>query len=476
MQKLLPKFLIIGGVLLANFLFSSPVYACSCYTRETVDKELAKRSNVAILKLQSIKQNDNEPRNFFFSVEKVFKGELKLNEVLTFRLTSGCSMYFSEEQVDSEFLFYLGNRPAKDEFWSASTCSRSGPVKNTTNDLRYLENEKKLRGKTRLSGSIAKWVETLNDSSFIPLADRKIRIVGKSKTAEVTTDETGAYEIYDLPPGKYKIYPGKLDGFSFQKEKSDFEEIEIKAKSQTEQNFFYSMDNTISGKVVDREGNPLKEICVDLYSLKMEKVLGFSHKSCTDEDGEFEISAIPVGTYKIVVNGEDIFNRFSRSPFFETFYYPNVETLEKAAEFLVGENFFLKNLILVPPEVKETITLTGRVIYADGKPAADKTVQFVSSEKISEIDNGIVISDFEVKTNRNGQFTIKTLKGQAGILRASFFTYREENKNCPEIEETLKRKSVTIHQLETSRLEITGTENLTGIELKFSFPYCKEAK
>lgn len=460
--------------MLASFLFSLPANACSCYARETVDKELAKTPNVAILKLQSIKQNDAEPRNFFFSVEKVFKGELKLNEVLTFRLISNCSLYFSEEQVGTEFLFYLGNRPAKDEFWSASTCSRSGAVKATTNDLRYLENEKKLRGKTRLSGNLAKWVETMNDSSFVPLADRKIRIVGKVKTAEVTTDETGAFEIYDLPPGKYKIFPGKLDGYYFQREKSGFVEVEIKAKSQTEHNFLYSIDNAIGGKVVDREGKPLKEICVDLYSLKTEKALGFAHKPCTDEDGEFEISAIPVGTYKIVVNGEDAFDRFSRNSLFETFYYPNAKTLEKAAEISVGENFFLRDLILVPPEMKETITLTGRLIFADGKPAFDKAIQFVRSDKISEIDSGIAVSEFEVKTDKNGQFTIKILKGQSGILRGTFVALSGENKNCPEIEEILKQKGGTIQQLGTNRLEISGTENLTGIELKFPFPFCKE--
>jgi hypothetical protein len=47
---------------------------------ETVDKEFAKTPNVAVLKLQSVSQNNGEAANYFLSVEKVFKGELKVNE------------------------------------------------------------------------------------------------------------------------------------------------------------------------------------------------------------------------------------------------------------------------------------------------------------------------------------------------------------------------------------------------------------
>lgn len=451
--------------------------ACSCLSTDTVEKQFEETPNIAVLKLQSINQNEGEPAKYILSVEKVFKGGLKIDEVLTFDY-SVCAISFSQDEIGTEVLFYLGKSPAKGELWSLPSCtSRSGRVKSRTADLSYLKNEKNLRGKTRLSGKLQKFIETLDEErkylSF-PVSNQKIRIVGKSKTLYLTTDENGVYDIYDLSPGKYKIFPNKLNGFTFETEKKGFAEVEIKPKSHTEQDFLYEIDNIISGKIVNREGKPIEGICVDLYSMKTEKVLGFSHKSCSDEDGEFIISAIPTGSYKIVINDEDVFDRFSQNPFFEKFYYPNAETLEKAALISVEANFFLKDLLLVPRETKETITLSGRVIYADGKPAANQTVQFVKNEDLAENEGEIIISDFEVKTDKSGVFTIKTLKGQSGMLRGSFYFSSEDRKNCPEILKTLVTKDSTIQQLETNRLEITGTENLNGIELKYPFPFCKE--
>jgi protocatechuate 3,4-dioxygenase beta subunit len=481
MLNLFRNILIFGAVFLTVAVFHTAASACMCANRETVDKTLAKTPNVVVAKLQSFKEEENEPTKYFFSVEKIFKGDLKTTEVLTFQVRTSCALQFGKEQVGGEFLFFLGDRPPKDEFWTASSCSRSGAVEARKNDLRYLENEPKLRGKTRLSGRITKLIATLGDfveHSTLPLANRKIRVVGNGKTTFATTDETGAFELYGLAPGEYKIYPGKLEGFSlFQSVKTDFAEVEIEAKSQTEKDMYFAIDNAIGGKVVDREGKPLKEIYVSLYSVKLENELGFAYKTQTDEDGEFEISAIPEGNYKIVVNGEDPFYRSSRSTLFETFYYPNAETLEKAAEITVGANFFMKNLILVPPAATEMISVTGRVLFADGKPAAEQLVEFVKVEDISKsFIAGLSDNVFEAKTDRNGEFTIKIPKGRKGILRGVFLyvSSPDKSRSCPEIEAMLKDTGVRVLELETNRIEVEKDKVLNSVELKFTFSNCQE--
>lgn len=480
MLILFRKILIFTGILLTIALFNSSADACSCYRPRTVDKEFAEKPNVVVVKLQSFKDEENAPTKFFFSVEKVFKGGLKPAEILTFQNSLGCSLGFSKEEVGTDFLLYLGDRPAKDQFWTATYCSRSGTIEARKNDLRYLENEAKLRGKTRLSGRIEKWVYTLDElveTTDFPLANRKIRIVGSSgKTFTATTDETGAFEIYDLLPGKYKVYPGKLEGFTFQEEKTGFEEVEIKAKSQTEQDFYYRINNAIGGKIIDRDGKPLEEINVDLYSLKLEKILGVAHQSTTDENGEFEISAIPEGTYKIVVNGENPFNRFSRSPLFEPFYYPNAETLEKAAEITVEPNFFMRNLILVPPAQPEMMSVSGKVIFADGKPAAKQVVVFLTEDQLEKARFSGYESAYQAETDKNGEFTIQFPKGRTGILRSVFYYTRitDKDKNCPEIEEIAKEKDTNFLELETSRFEINKDADLTAVELRFPFSNCVE--
>lgn len=482
MRELFQKFLIVSGILLSVFIFSETAKSCSCYLPGTVDKEFAKTPNVVILKLQSIKQNDDEATKYFLSVERVFKGELKVSEVIYFKIENMCSWSFSEDEIGTEFLFYLGERPSEGKNWEDPKCSRSGRIKSKTNDISYLENEEKLRGKTRLSGQFEKitqaddeWLNTL----FVPLANRKINITGNGKNINLVTDENGFYEIYDMPVGKYRITPEKVDDFVFSREKINYEEVEIKAKSHTEKDFIYEINNEISGKVIDRKGKPLKDICIELFSEKtkqVNRVLPFL-ESCTDEEGNFEFCAIPPGTYKIIINRNDeetFLNPFN--PKFKTFYYPNVKTEEEATEITVGANYFLTKLKLIPPEMLETVILIGRLLYSDGKPAADENIQFVTAEEISESPLNIVVSDFEVKTDKDGKFSLVVLKGKSGVLRGIFYSFIGDDEICPEIEELLKLKGGGIQGLETNRLEITANKNLSGIELKFPFPSCKRAK
>lgn len=479
MRELFQKLLIVCGILVSIFIFTEAAKACSCYPTETVDKEFAKTPNVIILKLQTVKQNDGEAANYFLSVEKVFKGKLKVGEILTFKPDSNCSWSFSEDEIGTEFLFYLGERPADGKKWVGSICSRSGRITSKTNDLSYLENEEKLRGKTRLSGKIDKFIQILDELqnvSFVPLGNRKISINGNGKNINLITDENGFYEIYDLPAGKYRIIPEKVNGFIFSSEKLNYAEVEIKAKSHTEQNFIYHINNEISGKIFDRKGKPLEDICVHLISQKTKRTL-FRQRSCTDKEGNFELMSIPPGTYKMVINQNDeqMFLN-SINPKFNTFYYPNAKTEEEAAEITVGANYFLTNLKLVPPEMLETVILAGRLLYSDGKPAADGKIQFVTDEEISESDINVVISDFEVNTDKNGYFSIEVLMGKAGVLRGIFYSFLGSHKDCPKVDELLKQKGDKIQGLETNRFEIAAAKNINGIELKFPFPKCEEAK
>lgn len=482
MRKNFNKFLVFISILFSILIFNHFANACSCVPSQTVDKAFAETPNVVVLKFDSMNQNDGQAVNYYLSVRKVFKGELKVGETLNFTVSSNCSWLFDEDEIGTEFLFYLQERPAENKKWVGSICSRSGRVKSKTNDLSYLENIKKLSDKTRLSGKLNKFIEKpdeFDSISFEPLAKRKIKISGNGKNINLVTDENGFYEIYDLPVGKYRITPEKVDGFVSSTEKTDFVEVEIKAKSHTEQDFLYHINNEISGKIVEPNGKPIKEICLDLILKNTEKRLGFRHQTCTDDKGLFEFTTIPAGTYLIVINNneKDEYELVANNYFspIKTFYYPNVKKKEDASEITVGANYFLKNLVIVPPEMPEMVTLSGRLIYSDGKPAADEIIQFFKEDDISKMQKEIVISDFEVKTDENGRFTIKTLKGEKGVLRGILYWLVGRYKSCAETENFIKKEGNSIQQLKTSEFGINGTEDLTNIELKFPFPKCEEA-
>jgi len=145
--------------------------ACSCGPRPTVLDSFEGSDEVVIVKAVSVeKVQDKEERHYVngiktvtMVVEKIFKGKLKVRDEIVFGQGGGadCIWTFSEESVGRQFLFYL-DRPEKLSFpasndaglWFAFTCGRVSGVENAAEDLLYLENLSKVRGKTRISGSL----------------------------------------------------------------------------------------------------------------------------------------------------------------------------------------------------------------------------------------------------------------------------------------------------------------------------------
>jgi hypothetical protein len=201
--------------------------ACECAARRTVLDEFDQADEVVILRAVSVEKvaSTNERRyvdnvrSTTLVVEKVFKGNLKAGDQIVFGQGGGadCLWTFDEKAVGGQFLFYL-KRPENIRLryppsriaglWFAFACGRSGGVDDVTDDLLYLSNMDKLRGKTRISGSFASWM-----TQIIEVAGKKIKIIGADKTYETTTDKHGVFEIYDLPPGKYFIEPEAPPGF-----------------------------------------------------------------------------------------------------------------------------------------------------------------------------------------------------------------------------------------------------------------------
>jgi hypothetical protein len=468
---------LIAVSLLITIAFSADrANACSCYPTKTVDKELATSENVVILKHQSTHQNEGEAVNYLMSVEKVFKGNLKTGEVLTFTVDSNCSSMFPETEIGVEYLFYLGTRPANGRKWVGSICSRSGRLKDRANDLRYLNDEKRLRGKTRLSGRMEKLITkaaVMTEISVEPLAGRKISITGKGKTIVIETDENGFYEIYDLAPGNYRILSEKIDGYFFNNDRTLFVDVKITPNGQSERNIFYISDNVVSGTVSDPAGRPLKNVCLDLFPSRFEMFRMPFDGNCTDAKGFFEFVSVPTGSYHLVINPA---NRWSQNPYFTTFYFPQAMTRDEATEIDIGPGFFLRDLKIVVPEMFETVTVNGSLLFSDGQPASGEIVQFLKDGELPESKSELTISSFDVKTDLRGRFTLRIIKGQNGILRGLMYTYRGEFRNCPEIDKILDESDKPVQQINSDILKVETNANLSGIILKFPFPKCRKKR
>lgn len=350
------------SILFLFFCSTGFTYACMCKPNETVDKVFKNTSNVAVLTLQNVELLDKKSENggniwhSTFVVEKAFKGNLKTNDKLIFKNEySSCSWTFSEESVGTKYLFYLGEKPEKGNIWRVSPCSRSGSTKDTADDLLFLENMGKVQNKTRLSGSVEQLVVEMTAEGkrekLNYLSGRNIRIVGNGKNIEVKTNENGVYEIYDLVPGKYKIRLEKINGYSFTKDDNNSVEVEIKAKSHTERDIFYSIRNAIRGKLYDADGKPLNDVNLELIPANEDFPLFHIAEEYTDADGNFEFNGIPIGTFLIVINKD---GKISSDRRFGSFYYPGTVNRVEASEITIGPGVFYENFTIKVPRAAET--------------------------------------------------------------------------------------------------------------------------
>jgi len=467
--------------------------ACSCGPRPTVLDSYNQSDVVVILRVLSVEKAENTDGHHYVDgvrsttmvVEKVFKGNLKVNDQLVFGQGGGadCIWTFNDKSVGHQFLFYLGAPGKLDrdylnpEFWYAVACGRSTNMERATDDLLYLENLEKVRGKTRISGTLGGW-PTPPD---LTVAGRKIKIIGPKKTYEVKTDSHGVFEIYDLPAGKYLIEPEvaagyKIDPFmvrySASVMRNDNEEPELKPrqvaivlepKKHAGVDIAFTIDNVVRGKVLDPKGKPMAGACVALpFSEPRE---GGGGGDCTDEKGIFEITSVPSGSYVVAVN---VGGTLSSHQPFRTLYYPNVHDREKAAIITIGPGESINEINIVVPSLEETITVEGVLRYSDAKPVADVYVKF-NAEKSEKIDG-----DVWEKTDANGHFSLKILKGVKGALSAEDYVYIGKYENCPKLDNLIRQSGGDNTTIKTNLIPILADRNYFDLELTFPYPACKK--
>lgn len=224
LQKKLLVILIFAAVFFINQHY---IYACSCAAIPTVLSSFEDADLVVATKVVSLKDEGEYDilgniESAQMLVEKVYKGNVKIGDELTFGQSYGSSCWrnFNQADIGKKYLFYLEKPSKSHPFWNrgkenlplmyyVKLCTRSEMINFVYDDLAYLDNIEKLRGKTRISGTLTNY--SRNSPNF---ANYKIKIIGRNKVYKTTTDENGFYEIYDLPAGEYIIKPQKLKGWT----------------------------------------------------------------------------------------------------------------------------------------------------------------------------------------------------------------------------------------------------------------------
>ena len=450
-------------------------FACSCGRKPPVVDAYEKAHAVLIARVLSIEpyKDDKHPElariknlseygDATLIVEKVYKGTLRVNEQFSFGSypNAACIWSFRKEDAGRRFLFYLSSVKGQDG-WFASTCSRTRGLENAAEDLLYLDNMEKYRGKTRVSGIYrGSWRVTLED-----VANKTIRIIGEKNTYETKTNDDGVFEIYDLPPGDYSLEPEIPKGWqiahhnSIESTPSKSILFKLEAKKHVTLNVMLEPSNTVEGSVIGPDGNPMEDVCVALFNPdQVERTTA----ACTDKYGVFSIWSVPEGSYVVALNAD---GKLSPEEPFPTIFYPNVAQREKATVITVGNGETVKGIDFVVGRIAETVTLSGVLLFSDGKPVADEYVEFVPLKKDDE--------ERSDTTDREGRFSIRIIKGVKGEVFGEFYASPGDYEKCPKLDALIKASGEETAKIKTPVIKVEAEQNVENLVLQFPFPKCK---
>ena len=456
--------------------------ACLCRSMPNVLEAYDAADEVLIVRVLSVGAVDETPLGnvslekapvTIARVNRVYKGSSNVNDQLVFAQggPTGCSWAFDTNSTDTEFLAYLKTSEKLGDRWYVSYCSRSNKVEWAREDLLYLDNQEKLRGKTRVSG-----IYIGTQFSLLDAANRKIRIIGSQKTYETNTDQNGVYEIYDLPPGDYRIEPEIPAGWKFlgwyprsttavhgRFKPGESGRFVLGARKHASVSMMFRPDNSIEGAIVGPNGNPLPKICARLWT--PDHLEGVSAEACTDEKGRFQFESVVPGTYQLVLNPS---GKPSGAEPFPRLFYPGTTQRDKAVLIDVGVGDKVKGINMVVPTMVETVTVAGVLYFSNNRPARNITVRFLPAAVTRDVNGSA-----EAQTDEKGRFTLKVIKGLSGNVASETFGYAGMFENCPAFDALVQNSPNKFVVFNTPAMRIDAERDINNLVLRFPFPKCK---
>lgn len=253
-------------------------------------------------------------------------------------------------------------------------CSRTRPVQEAVVDLRLLHEAPPASG-TRVIGYVR--LPQPFVSGYAPptplrlAAGAQISVAGPTGTRIIATDQSGLYQLDDLPLGDYTLRlvvpDAETVGF-FTGEESGVK-IHVAKPGVVEHNFDVFWNGRIEGHVADDTGKPARA-WVELLTADGSQMPGFIKSFFqTDATGFYQIHKIPPGRYIVRINP---YGASDESPY-DPQYYPSGFQPEDAHVFQLAEGQEIKGVDFKLARLAER-TAHARVTRLDGSPAKDALV------------------------------------------------------------------------------------------------------
>jgi hypothetical protein len=329
-----------------------------------------------------------------FSVEETFRGKLGAEvdivatEILPTPMTfpNGAPGTKSMSDHDCEYKFkegerylvYASFRTPNDGTLSVS-LNRTAPIANAADDLAYIRGLNGAPPGGRIYGQVTARRQDLSDGgntkNVSPISQVKVVAEGRDQKYEALTDDNGRFEITGVEPGEYSVQANLPDEFtSYAPHK-----ITVADRGCAQVAFYTEANGRIGGKVFDYAGQPLPKMQLDLAlaDQKPDDPNPQAFRAYADAEGNYEFKSIPPGRYVMGIRLNAI--RDCDFPYSRT-YYPNVTDLSSARVFTLKSGEKISGINFSMPQPLSSRTIEGIVIWPDGKPVRQASVDFMISD------------------------------------------------------------------------------------------------
>ena len=480
------KFFLLAVFACVSVFSAGVARACSCGGYPAVCDSFRAADAVFVGSVQRIElpkpKKDDEGKEYvagqiaYVQVEKVFKGT-KQTQVIFRTDGSSCDAVYEEGE---RWLFYA-YQDKKSGRWDTHACDRNSRVESAADDLLYLQGLPASAQKTRISGELKHYEDDPAEGFNLvkTIIGAKVTIKGEQRTYEVYTDKNGVYEVYGLPPGKYIVEPEIPPGLRLQfpmhfgaravdrDDRNSPLKLVLREKSCASVYFIYSADTSVSGTLFGADGRALPNVSLKLTPKDKPNTKDTWKYDYTDAQGRYKLDEIPPGEYLIVVNYH---GKISSAEPFPAAYYPGVFEREKATVITLAAGDRLEGYDIHIPAQEATRVIRGVLLYSDGHPVVDESVNFIA-DGVKEGYDG----EAGTQTDAQGRFSLTLLQGLRGSLSGHMYTYVGEYANCPQLDKLLRANGPSM-EVTTKPLRIEVNSDLQDIKLVFPFPRCEKAK
>ena len=436
------KFIRFGVIVLIAFLYSERTLACGCQKPEQVCKALGEASLVFIGTVKGVTEGtrkqkpdgevDFTPRLFKFSVEENFSGApTKEAEVATGLGTDDCGYPFVK---GASYLVYA-YRDEKDNRLHTSSCTRTKRVASASEDLQYLRRLASAPRTVTITGKVQRHLSYAENYSqgYVPMEGALLSVEAAEETKDVRTDASGNFELAGLKPGSLKLTLHLTDELTTYKAERV---LKIESGGCASEVFYVGDNGRVSGRVLDAEGNPVSGLGVVILPITGWAISWYAK---TDQEGRYKASTIPAGQYMVGINVrglprsvdpaelpkdflcpnciilvEDL-RADEQASAYPRIFYPGVFQTAKAERFTLSPGQDLRDIdFRLPPRPAESI-VKGRVLRADGTPAAGAQVSY---REVTYED--LITLAYGTRTNAQGEFSFKAYQGGHYVVDAEY--------------------------------------------------------